>query len=320
MPILRECRPSDSAGIAELLKRNPTEEFPLLGLDPQQVEGILRRLQRWEIRLILGLSAAIRRPLIKILVLAESGKILGIAMIGFTPEVAQIGGLTVDGSIQRRGHGQELMKACERIGRRYGRSYLTLDVLAGNLPAVGLYQKLGYRTIRDVRWMSRDLRPPFVDETGYRSLRSLRIRAFRPADTKELVALANAAMPAEVRSVVRLRLQDFRAAGLSRRAGQVEAASWVLERENQIAGYVKAFVSPAVEAAQIGPLVLAQPFDNDACSTLVQTALAWCVERRAPRAILALPEHLDELRPTIERGGFTERFRLHTMALPIGAA
>jgi len=316
MPVLRECRPSDSVGIADLIKRNPSEEFPLLGLNPDQVEGILRRLQSWPVRLLLGLAAAIHRPLIKIFVLEEGGKILGIAMVSFSPGAAQIGGLTVDTSIRRRGHAQELMKACESIGQRYRRPYLILDVLSNNTPAIRLYEKLRYRTIRDVHWMTRIPTQPIDAGTPNRQYS---LRPFRPADAKETANLANAAMPPSVKMMIPFRAKDFRSAGLSRQAGRVDAASWVLESGGKIAGFVKAFVSPAVAAAQIGPLVLAQPADTDACGALLRTALAWCVERRAPRVILALPEHLDELRPTLERAGFAESFCLHTMALNIGA-
>ena len=312
MPIVRPCRPRDSAAVADLLRRNPSDEFPLLGLNPDQVEGIFRRLQQWNIRLVLGIAAALRRPLVQIWVIADGDRILGVAMVSFSPDVAQVGGLTIDASARRRGYAQELMNACARSARRFHRSFLVLDVLATNAPAFHLYQKLGYRTIRDVRWMARDLTqpplgPPPAPLTG--------LRPFRPADGPVLADLANAAMPPSVRPIVRLRPQDFRTAGLSRRAGRVEAASWVLEREHRIVGYAKAFVSPAVEAAQIGPLVAARTLTAEECEGLVRTTLLWCSERQAPRAVLALPDHMDGLRPTLEQLGFTESFRLHTMAL-----
>jgi len=317
MPELRSSRLSDSAGIADLIRRNPSEEFPLMGLNPEQLEGIVRRLHSGSVRLILALSAAVGRPLVKIVVLEDGGSILGIAMVSFSPGVARIGGLTVDSSVRRRGHAQELMRACERLARKYRRSHLVLEVLSTNTPAIRLYEKLGYRTLRDVRWMSRDLTQPLVARTANERYR---LRAFRRSDARELVALANDAMPDSVRSRARFRSSDFRVAGLSRRAGGVEATSWVVERESQIVGYAKAFVSPALAAAQIDPLVLAAPAASDACERLTQAALGWCTERRAPRAILALPDHLDGLRPTLEGDGFTEGLRLHTMALDLGAS
>jgi len=299
------------------VRRNPSEEFPLLGLNPDQVEGILQRLQRWPVRLILGLSAALRRPLLKIYVLGEGARILGVAMVSFGPEVAQIGGLTVDASIRRRGFAQVLMNACERTGRHYRRSHLVLDVLSSNTPAIRLYEKLGYRTIRQVRWMVRD---PTTPTGGWTTDPRDRLRPFRRADAPKLVEIASAAMPASVRALVRPRARDLRGASLSRRAGRVEAASWVLERQGEIIGYVKVVVSPAVEAAQFDPLFLTVPPAPEACRSLVGAALAWCAERQVPRAILALPDHLDELRPALEQVGFTENFRLQTMALNLSAS
>lgn len=313
---LRLYRPGDSARVEDLWKRNPSAEFPLMGFDPGQVRNILERTERWNIRLILAFASAIRRPLFKFLIFEEEGTVVGTTMMSFAPAVASVGGVTVDTSVRRRGHAQELLKACERLGRRYGRRYLVLDVLAENEPAIRLYEKLGYKTIRDSRWMSRDLSHSI--DVPARS-QDYRIRALQPSMTRRVAHLANADIPASYRLMVRVRPQDLQPSGLGQRIGGGASSTWVLEREQEILGCVRATVSPALQAAQIGPLVLAGPSDAQAWAGLINTALGWSAARKAPRAILSVPDHLEKVLPILQSEGFTETFRVHTMALDLGA-
>ncbi len=314
--VVRQYRPGDSARVQDLWERNPSAEFPLMGLNPGQVGNILRRTERWNIRFILALASAVRRPLFKFLISEEGGSVIGTTMMSFPTKVAYIGGVAVDAAVRRRGHAQELLKECERLGRRYGRRYLVLDVLAENEPAVRLYERLGYKSIRIIRWMSRDLSHAInVPTPGP----NYSVQAFEAKMAKRLAQLANADIPASYRLMVSVRPQDVQPSGLSQRIGGGESSTWVLEREHETVGFVRAAVSPAVAAAQVGPLALAGPPDTEAWAGLIRTALSWCAARQAPRAIVSLPEHLDKVLPVLQSEGFTESFRVHTMALDLGA-
>lgn len=313
---LRPYRPGDAAGVEQLWERNPSAEFPVLGLDPREVRNILRRTEKWNIRFLLALASAVGRPLFRLLITEEEGRVVGTAMITFPPNVGYISGLTVDAAFRRKGYALALLKECERLGRQFRRACLTLDVLTENWPAIRLYEKLGYRTFRDVRWMTRDLSVPVG---SLPSDLSYTIQAFRPATARRLSELANNEVPPSHRPMVSVRSQDLRLSRLGQRIGRNESASWVVERERRIVGFAKATISPAVQAAQIEPLVLIGPLDTEAWTGLINTALSWCVARKSPRAILSLPEHLDKALPVLQSEGFTEGLRLHTMALDLGA-
>lgn len=313
---LRQYRPGDGVRVEDLWRRNPSAEAPLIGLDPSQVGNILRRTERWSIRLVLSIASAIHRPLFKLLIFEEDGNVVGTTTMSFAPQVATVGGVVVDAAVRRRGHAQEMLRACERLARRYGRRYLVLDVLAENGPAVRLYEKLGYRPIRTVRWMSRELSEPIGVSAPSPSYR---IRSLPPRMAKRLAHLANREIPASYRDLVSLRPGDLRPSRLGQRIGGGAAHGWILERGDAPVGFVRATVSPALQAAQIGPLALAGPLDAESSADLINTALGWCLSGKAPRAILSLPEHLDGCLPVLQAVGFAESGVVRTMALDISA-
>lgn len=312
--ILRRYRLGDSAGVEDLWQRNPSIEFPLMGLNPGEVRNLLQRTERWNIRIILGLARALHRPIFTFLVLEDEGKLVGTTMIAFGPNMGTIGGVTVDAAYRRKGHAQELLRTCERMARQYRRRYLVLNVLSQNEAAIRLYEKLGYRTIRSIRWMSRDLSQP---SRAVASSQRWTIRAFRPAMARQLAHLANEDIPASERPMISVRPRDLQPSGLARRIGGADSSAWVLQRDQEVVGFVRATVSPVLQAAEVGPLVLVGRPDTDAWTDLIDTALNWCLARRAPRAILSLPEHLEKALPVVQSEGFAESLRLHTMALDL---
>lgn len=312
MVILRQYRPGDSAGVEDLWQRNPSAEFGLMGLNPGQVRSLLARTERWGIRFVLAVARVLRRPLFDFLILDEGDKVVGTTMVSFAPHSGYISGVTVDAAFRRKGHAQELLRTCEEIARKYRRRYLVLDVLSENEAAIRLYEKLGYRTLRGIRWMARDLTQPLRAAVPGQSFTIL---PFRPAMRKPLVRLANDGIPSNYRSLVSVRPQDLQPSGLARRIGKADSSAWVVQRNHEIVGFARATVSPVIQAAQIGPLIFAGEAETEAWTGLIDTALAWCVSRQVPRVLLSLPEHLDKALPVLQAEGFAEVFHVNTMAL-----
>ena len=58
-----------------------------------------------------------------------------------------IGNVAVRPAYRRRGIADALLHALERLGRERGLSFLTLEVRAGNAPAIALYEKNGYARV-----------------------------------------------------------------------------------------------------------------------------------------------------------------------------
>ena len=80
----------------------------------------------------------------------RDGKPVGLGNLGLRGEDAWIGGVGVVTNARRSGAGEALMRALHEQARDRGVRHVWLEVIVENTGAFALYEKLGYRTVRDV--------------------------------------------------------------------------------------------------------------------------------------------------------------------------
>lgn len=80
----------------------------------------------------------------------RDGDPVGLANLGIRGEDGWIGGIGVVSSARRSGVGEALMRALHEQARERGLRRVWLEVIVENTGAFALYEKLGYRTVRDV--------------------------------------------------------------------------------------------------------------------------------------------------------------------------
>src|SRR5690242_8256689 len=80
----------------------------------------------------------------------RDGQPVGLGNLGVRGEDAWIGGVGVVSAARRSGIGEALMRALHEEARERGVRRVWLEVILENTGAFALYEKLGYRTVRDV--------------------------------------------------------------------------------------------------------------------------------------------------------------------------
>ena len=80
----------------------------------------------------------------------RDGTAVGLANLGVRGEDAWIGGVGVVPAARRSGVGEALMRALHEQARERGIRRVWLEVIVENTGAFALYDRLGYRTVRDV--------------------------------------------------------------------------------------------------------------------------------------------------------------------------
>lgn len=82
-----------------------------------------------------------------VLAAEDGGRLAGYALARELAPELQVLDVAVDPAFERRGHGRRLVEALIEAARERGLTKLTLEVEAGNEPAVGLYRRLGFAEV-----------------------------------------------------------------------------------------------------------------------------------------------------------------------------
>ena len=77
----------------------------------------------------------------------EGGLLTGSVWVQTVLDEGYIGKVAVRPAFRRRGLADALLNALHGLGRERGLSFLTLEVRAGNAPAIALYEKNGYTRV-----------------------------------------------------------------------------------------------------------------------------------------------------------------------------
>lgn len=96
----------------------------------------------------------------------RDGEPVGLGNLGVRGDEAWIGGIGVVTAARRSGVGETLMQALHEQARERGIRRIWLEVIADNKPAFALYEKLGYRTVREVAVWSLPLSVTERSEAG----------------------------------------------------------------------------------------------------------------------------------------------------------
>ncbi len=319
--MIGEFRPSESARLFELLKENFPEEEALYGTQPGAWNRIVRRIYRWDARLVVGLLRALGRPIYRFFTVTVDGRIVATTIVSFAERAGYISMVMVDRPYRGRGYARALMERARDAAERAHRRYVALDVLSGNAPAIALYRSLGYRDLREVGLFSRPLDPlrP-VASTAAPPPPSADLRRYRSADREPLAAIAARAIPTTVAEVLPPNRRALNGSFTLDRILASESESWVVEQDGAPVAWASATVSDAMEAAGLSAPIVDEAADPARVDGLLRTAVDWCARRGAARIVSQVP--LDHRRSVeaLERAGFSIAHRLRTLYRPTSHA
>jgi len=88
----------------------------------------------------------------RVLVMEQAGKLVGNVVLLFSraTSVARLYSLAVDPGMRGRGLARQLVQDAEKAVWAHHRAYMRLEVRQDNLPAIALYERLGYRRFGQV--------------------------------------------------------------------------------------------------------------------------------------------------------------------------
>jgi len=305
---IRPFRRADGPRFFELLRREFPEEEAVLGMRPEGMEAILRRLYRPDVRFMLGLARAFHRSPFHLYVAEEDGTIAGMVLLAFSQRAGFLSTLVVAPEFRRRGFARQLLETGRREAARRGRRYIALGVLANNVPARALYEAVGYQPLEHQTFFVHDAPSVLGSAPSVRA-----IRPFRRSDARQLAAVANRTNPPQVLEVLPMRPRDLVAGRLSDRIFNAESQAWVVDLGHGPLAHVRASTSPVTEAAHLSAPIVDESVNPELAADLVRTAGAWLAPYRRPRIATNAAEGNRRGRQALEAVGFHVAFEEFTL-------
>ncbi|MCI4332152.1 MAG: GNAT family N-acetyltransferase [Thermoplasmata archaeon] len=313
--MLRPFRIADLPRYYQLMVSEFPKETALLGWRYDAFAKIVRRVDRWDYRLILGFFNAIGRPLFRLWILEADGALAASALQSFGPVSAYVANVFVAPEFRRRGFAKQVLAACHDSARRARKHYVVLDVVDDNPGAAALYDSLGYTPVGH---SSNYLRasptaPPEPAPSPHR-------REFRKSDGPKLAAIVGSFLPAARTAVQPVRPGEFGLAPSIVRALDSKTASWVLDTGSGAIGWVRATVSPAMEAGHLTAPVVDPSAAPAEVQALVETAVRWAVANGAVRLLSEVADENLHGAAALRSAGFELAYGSRTLARPTGIA
>jgi ribosomal protein S18 acetylase RimI-like enzyme len=298
-----------------MLVRNFPREEELLRKSPEGVTRLVRRAYRWDMRLLLGAADLLGRPLFRFFVVADGERVVATTLLTFAPPAAYISTVMVEEEYRRRGYARRMLEACERATPRDRCQFLALDVLNDNAPARALYERLGYRPLREQSILSRTLRREDASLPAPSGLRPIRRR-----DGPALLALARASLPPAVAEVMPGHPGQFFLAPIVGRLMAHTSEAWVAGLPGEPSGFVRGVVDRTGSAGHLALPLFAPELPEEMVDRWLSGVVGWFSRQRVERILVEVPDHYPRSRAALERAGFAEVFRLTTMTRRLPAS
>lgn len=309
--MIRELRKSDASQVFELLKTQFPEEEAIIGTRPEGFQAVIRRAFRWDTRLVLGLLRLFGRRVVDFFVVEEDGRVVATTLLSFPERAGYVSMVVVDPAYRRRGFARELLERARAATQASGRKFIALDVLAQNTPARTLYERIGYRPLREVALLVRE------PGAGTTDGRPATIRPFRNSDARTLLPLARRSRPPKVEEVLPLQEAALRSSRFVNRVLGGETAAWVVDRGSGPEAYVAAAATPATDAGHCSDPIIGEGVDPVTAIALVRTAVDWLTAHGAPRIVVSVPAANARGRAALQGGGFHDALTLWTLFRPV---
>ena len=309
--MIRELRRADASRVLELLRIGFPESETLLGTDSAASARIVRRILRWDTQFVVRVARWFGRPVYRFFVVEEDDRVVATTLLTFPERSGFVSHVVVDPAYRRRGHARALLERARAVTQATGRRFIALDVLAENAPARALYERLGYRPLREVACVVRD---PDTESPGPASSS---VRPYRARDTPALVEIARRTVPPEVQEVFPVR---DRSVSVSRSVDRVlgsETAAWVVDRGRGPEAYLSATWTPATAASNCSAPLIGDEAEAADVAALVRTAVEYCGSRGSPRVVARVPTANVRGRAALQGGGFHDAFAEWTLCRPV---
>jgi ribosomal protein S18 acetylase RimI-like enzyme len=311
--MLRTFRRGDIPAYYALMTREFPEEAEVFGWHEEAFLRIVGKFQRPWYRFVLGVLAAVGSPVFRFFVLEVDGAFAASAIESFGPDLSYVSSVVVAPPFRRRGYAKRILAACHDAAAKRRSRYVALDVLDTKTGAAALYDSLGYRPVSHASHLVRRT----VGDVGF-APSDRAVRPFDRNDGEPLAGIARSFVPPARQEVQPVSAAQFHVPGAVVQALDSRTMAWVVDRGTGPLAWVRASVSPVMDAGHFtAPVIRADATPSDVAA-LLGTALAWSKSNGATRVVAEVLDENVRAAAGLRAAGFEVAYGSRTLARPTG--
>ena len=313
--LIRDFRKSDLDGILDLLPKCFAEEFEVSGFDSDHIRDMVNRAFGLGGRILLAPSRLFGTLPFRFLVAVRGDELVGSTMVSGAGKAGYISSVMVAPDLRRRGLATKLVTTAVEYIQGRGEERAVLHVVTTNMPAIGVYSKLGFEEFERVARLVASL----DSEPSEEPTSNVVIRPYRSGDLEEVYNLHMVSEDPSHIAVFGFDRKELKTPLWLRLFRFVTRARIVAVRGGSIIGSVEVQYSSPKEAGHISSLLVrAEDRSGSVEKALAAAAMREIWKGGVRKVVAQVPATRPELNDTMQALGYKEAKVLAGMSRALG--
>ncbi len=245
--LIRDFKKADLDDLLEVANMSFSEEFEVIGFDPDHIRKMTDKMFSFWGRIFLGLLKLMGKEPFKLFVAEADGKLVGTTMVNTRGKAGYIAAVMVHPAYRTKGIATRLMKSALKYTQKKRLRKAVLHVVPTNIPAKGLYHKLGFEKFENVV----DLVANIDSLKRPQIAKNVRVRNFERKDRETVYDLIKRSEDPKHLKVWDFKKKDLETSLVKRIIRPATEKKIVAAKNDWIVGYAEAIYTTAEEAGRI---------------------------------------------------------------------
>jgi ribosomal protein S18 acetylase RimI-like enzyme len=310
--LIRDFRKTDLFDVLDVAHLSFSKEFESTGFDADHIRKMVDQMFGIPGRILLGLSGMFGREPFKLFVAEVDKKVVGTTMITKQGKMAYISTVMVHPIFRRQGIARKLVESSLEYSQRKKTERAVLHVIPANLPAKGLYTKLGFKDFERIAHLIVKVDSVLSPE----KIEGIEIDSFGKSHVNAVYDLVRSSEDPKHLDIFDFKKSDLRAAFLERIFRFSTRNRIVAMRNRRVIGYAEATCTTPEEAGRIANVYISPAMKGKGVEEMLINAGINEIKRMGTRKVVGVASmRKPELIAAMKELGFEKCLELDAMFL-----
>jgi len=310
--LIRDFRKTDLCDVLDVARLSFSKEFESTGFDADHIRKMVDQMFGIPGRILLGLFEMFGREPFKLLVAEVDKKVVGTTMITKQGKMAYISTVMVHPSFRRQGIARKLVESSLEYAQRKKIERAVLHVIPQNLPAKGLYMKLGFKDFERIAHLIANIDSVLSPE----KIEGIEIDSFGKSHVNAVYDLVRSSEDPKHLDIFDFKKSDLKAAFLEKIFQFSTRTRMVAMRNRRVIGYAEATCTTPEEAGRIANVHISPAMKGKGVEEMLINAGTNEIKRMGTAKVVGMASmRKPELIAAMKKLRFEKRLELDAMVL-----